>query len=267
LFNDFDLESDTSCRYDSLTIFVGSEQVRILLNCVLFVHVQNIFNLKKTLLTPQSFAFPLPQENVAMITADASLTYYVLKKRFSDCSMHCAALYPETVCIYRKYQLFIFKWSEGLDMFFYLCLYLILRLVRGSTAAQSLPVISLLQRKQTSQPCLSLTIPFIEKAFWWHGIRKVWVLKSWMPISLKSILSLRRLELQTKMFYNKSLCSTVVKFWKRHRRFSQLTVGFRQGEWRLEQESSEIHWTRVIGWRSDNTDKYVEKAQYITEYR
>jgi len=51
---------------------------------------------------------------------------------------------------------------------------------------------------------------------------------------------------------NKSLCSTVVKLWKRHRHFSQLTVGFHQGEWRLEQESSKIHWMRVIGWRSDN---------------
>jgi len=46
----------------------------------------------------------------------------------------------------------------------------------------------------------------------------------------------------------------------------QLTVGFHQGEWRLEQESSKIHWTRVIGWRDDNTDNYVEKAQLIKLY-
>jgi len=56
-----------------------------------------------------------------------------------------------------------------------------------------------------------------------------------------------------------SLCSTVVKLWKRHRCFSKLTVGFHhQGEWWLEQESSKIYWMRVIGWRSDNTDKYVD---------
>jgi len=41
---------------------------------------------------------------------------------------------------------------------------------------------------------------------------------------------------------NKSLCSTVVKLWKRHRRFSQLTIGSHQGEWRLERESIIFHW-------------------------
>ena len=54
---------------------------------------------------------------------------------------------------------------------------------------------------------------------------------------------------------NKSICSTVVKlFWKRHRRFSQLTVCFHQGEWQRKQESSGIHQTRVIVWRSDSSD-------------
>ena len=60
---------------------------------------------------------------------------------------------------------------------------------------------------------------------------------------------------------NKSLCSTVVKLWRRHWRFSQLTVSYHLGERRLEQKSSKIHWTRVIWWRSDNNDNYVGKAQ------
>ena len=41
-FLDFDIEGDVSCRYDSMTVFIGGEKVRLWLDFAVFVDLQKI---------------------------------------------------------------------------------------------------------------------------------------------------------------------------------------------------------------------------------